>query len=103
DRPKSAATRSKRATDTSPQFSAPTTTSTAAMTSSSFIGSSLRDTLQPVCSAASEFTLVQIRLLVSKIGPAITSRVNEVTVLTGNVTDVQTKEIRCCLQPCGRA
>src|SRR5690349_12190 len=59
------------------------------MTSSSFIGSSLRDTLQFICSGASELTLVQIILLVSKIEPATKSRVTEVTVLAGNVTDVQ--------------
>src|SRR5689334_14885684 len=50
-----------------------------------------------------KLTLVQIDLLVSKIAPIMKSHVNEVTVLARNVTDVQTEERQCCLQPCGKA
>jgi hypothetical protein len=50
-----------------------------------------------------ELTLVQMELPVSKIEHTIESHVNEVTVLARNVTDVQTEEGRCCLQPCAKA
>ena len=74
--PNSAATRSKRATATNPQLSAPTTTRTAAMTSICFMTSS--------CRASGSFPTVilnvmQINLLESKIRRIGESRVSVTT------------------------
>src|SRR5580765_2334176 len=84
--PNSAATRSNRATATSPQLSAPTTTRTAAMTSSCFM--TLPPVLRrPLSGAEHVLTVVHICLRYSKINAQPQSHVSAATRTARNVTD----------------